>query len=88
MGEVFHNWSEKITQEKDGKVLGSKFLGKTVLFLLNPASAISNKINKALDHKFIQSATSNIVISRKRLNPLVNDGQKTNYIGVRIDFKF
>lgn len=88
IGEVFHDWSNKITNEQNGKVLGSKFLGKTALFLLNPATSISNKINEVLGHKLIQSATSNIVISRRRINPFFNDGQRTNYIGIRVDFHY
>lgn len=88
IGEVFYQFSQNI-EANNGKLFNSKRLGKIVLFLLNPASHISDSINKLLGHKVIQSAQGNIVISRRKIeSPLPGQANVTNYFGFRLDFTF
>lgn len=84
MGEVFYEWSEKI-KANNGVLWGSPRAGKAVLFLLSPADAISNKINEYLEHRVIQDAETNLVISRTK-DPLT--GSSRSYIGLEMVFKF
>lgn len=85
LGELFYQWGEKI-KANDGKVLGHKSIGSVVMFVLNPADKLSRLINRALDQKFIQTAQSNLVLSRKR--SLTYPGVYSNYIGVELKFAF
>lgn len=85
LGEVFYRWQEKI-KTNGGKVLGSDRLGSVALFLLNPATHISNSINKVIGAKIIQNSETNLVISRRPVLDI--PGQRSNYIGIEMKFKF
>lgn len=85
LGEIFYKWSQSI-EANDGKALGSKKLGSTLLFIFNPARSLSNQINKLVGTKIIQGVESNFVVGRKSVPGL--NGVKTNYIGLEMKFKF
>ena len=86
LGEMFYSWAKKIQNENNGEVLGSKKLGKVILFLLNPAGGISNSINRVLNHKLIKNSKTELVMSRKRsIDPRV---QNSNYIGIQLRFEY
>lgn len=85
MGEVFYQWANKI-KNNDGRVLGSKKIGKVALFVLNPAQELSQSLNKVLGSKVIQNAQTELVISRKRsIDPTL---PPSNYIGLQLKFQW
>ncbi len=86
MGEVFYNWSEKI-KSGDDRILGSKKLGKVVLYVLNPAQELSKSINQVLGHRVIQNAKTEFILSRKKSNDPINPGT-SNYIGIQLRFQW
>lgn len=85
LGEFFYRWTNKI-EANGGKVLGSKRLGSVILFVFNPAKKLSGKINSLVGRKVIQNAETNFVLGRKSVPGL--QGEKTNYIGFELKFKF
>lgn len=55
LGEVFYRLENRI-KDNGGVVMGSKRLGNMAMILLNPASALSDKINGVLGTNAIQNA--------------------------------
>lgn len=91
MGEMFYQWQQKI-DANDGKLLGSNFLGKTAAVLMNPAGAMSKKINKWLHFEFIKDEQFYISNRRPTLDlpfmPNEDDMIYTRYLGAGIRFLF
>ena len=85
LGEVFYNWSLKI-EANNGKVLNSKGLGSVILFLLNPAGELSQKINHLLGSRVVRKAETDFVMSRKTDHFF--PGLQSNYIGIYLKFSF
>ncbi len=90
MGEVFYSWSNAI-ELNNGKVLGSKTLGKTVSVLLDPAGALGKQINKVAKYKLIRN--SELVFTNKSpfansLNPLGVENADPSYMGLQLKFKY
>lgn len=85
LGELGYHFSQKI-EANGGRVLGSYRLGKILMVLLNPGRSISNAFNKIVGKKIIQSAEGNLVVGRKSDPFFV--GQKYNYVGLQLGFKF
>jgi hypothetical protein len=87
IGEKFYEWDHKI-RENDGLLLGSKALGSTTLFLMNPAGEISKGINRLVDRQnFIKEANTYFIVrssSPNRHGPQDDGG----YVGVTFEFKF
>ncbi len=86
-GEIFYQAQKKI-DEHDGKVLGSRRIGKVATIVLNPAGALSDKINRVLDKKFIKD--SQMQFSTGTTNSTINDGNfKKSYApGIQLKFQF
>ncbi len=85
LGELGYYFSQKI-EAQGGRVFGSRKLGKVLMVLLNPGRSISDTMNRLLGKPFIQSAEGNLVLGRK--NDPFFAGQKHNYVGLQLVFKF
>ncbi len=91
IGEVFYSWGNAI-ERNDGKLLGSKGLGKTATVLMNPAGALAKKINHIAKYKLIKDAELSFVTK----NPMNNspifgneiNGEDKKYMGLQLKFKF
>lgn len=84
MGEAFFQLSEKIQNENNGKVLGSKKMGQLALFLLNPAQSISNQVNRIFESKIVQNSKFNLVLGKRKSYNF--QGINSNYMGLQLDF--
>lgn len=84
LGEVFYQYSQKI-KANGGTVMGSKRLGKVMLFVLNPAGEISDQINKFMGSRVVQEGKAELVLSRKKSDFF---GRQSNYIGIQFNFNF
>jgi hypothetical protein len=91
IGEVFYSWGNAI-ERNNGKLLGSKGLGKTATVLMNPAGALAKKINNIAKYKLIKDAELSFVTKNPMDNSHVfsnelNDKDK-KYMGLQLKFKF
>lgn len=91
MGEIFYRLENRI-KANGGEVMGSKRAGNMAMILLNPASALSDKINNVLGKEVIQSAKLEL-FSKK--SACVNTAQiGEDYLcnrpinGLKLQFKF
>lgn len=84
MGELFYNTYSDI-KNNNGEALGSKQLGSVMMFILNPAGELSDSINRAMNKRFIQESTGNLV-TRSGQDPVTS--LPYSYIGVNLEFKF
>lgn len=84
MGELLFNAYSDI-KNNQGELLGSKQLGSVMMFILNPAGELSDSINKAMNKRFVQESTGNLVMRSGR-DPVTR--LPYSYIGVNLEFKF
>ena len=90
IGEKFYDWDKDI-RANDGKLLKSKRLGSTALFLMNPAGEISKKMNKFADNKnFIKDAKTYVVVRNEAVAGVNGNKsiQQKEFIGLKFEFKF
>ncbi|MFP5520269.1 MAG: DUF3943 domain-containing protein [Bdellovibrionia bacterium] len=87
LGEVFYTTYKDI-EANGGRVMGSKKLGSVSLFLLNPAGAISKKINQVFDSKVVQSTDTQFVLRQTRPQFAGANAKKSTYVGLQLNFKF
>ena len=90
IGEAFFVWERRI-QADNNELLGSRFLGKSMLLFLNPAGSLSNQINRALgDQTSIQEAHTYLVMSPgySRMDPGEGYIAEPAWIGIRTSFRF
>lgn len=82
LGELFYR-AELHILANDGKLAGSKKLGKLAMVVLNPMGAISNGVNGLLGSKVIQNAEASIFMRREDQN-----GMPVSTVGVQLRFVF
>lgn len=88
MGEAFYQAQLKI-DANGGKLLGSKALGTTATVLMNPAGALSKKINKMFDGKVIKDASFSFTTK----NPIKHEipglpAKDHGYMGIQLKLIF
>jgi hypothetical protein len=86
VGEQFYKWDQQI-RANDGMVGGSKSLGSTTLFLMNPAQEISKRMNQFWgDRPIIKGSKTELIIGRKGALSL----SETSGVhrGIKFKFKF
>lgn len=89
MGEAFYQAQLKI-DANGGKLLGSKALGTTASVLMNPAGALSKKINKLFDGNVVKDASFSFTTK----NPIKDDflgpapAKKDGYMGIQLKLIF
>lgn len=82
LGELFYRAEQSILAQ-NGKLMGSRKLGKLALVVLNPMGTISAAINRGLGSRVIQDSSADLVVRSEEKN-----GMPSNYIGVQIQFVF
>lgn len=93
LGEKFYEWDKKI-RANDGKLLKSKKLGSTALFLMNPAGEMSKGINRLIESQnFLKDGKTYVVMRNRSQEDGINhieakDTKDKGYIGLKFEFKF
>lgn len=82
LGEMFYRAEQNIVAN-EGRLAGSKKLGKVALVVLNPMGAISSSINKAVGSKVIQEAKADWIVRSEDRN-----GIRVNTFGFVARFSF
>lgn len=82
LGEMFYRAEQNI-RANDGRLAGSKKLGKVALVVLNPMGAVSDSINKAIGSKVIKDAKADWVVRTQN-----RDGVRVSSVGVEFQFVF
>jgi hypothetical protein len=86
VGEQFYRWDQKI-RANDGMLGGSKSLGTTTLFLMNPAQEISKKMNQFWGGRaIIKDSKTELIIGPKGALSLSETGGV--HRGIKFKFKF
>lgn len=85
LGELMYRAELSIVANQ-GKLMGSKALGKLALVILNPMGALSSSINKALGSQVIQSAKADWVVRNEQHEH--QQGVSSTYVGVQLRFVF
>lgn len=91
IGEAFYIWEQRI-EANNNLLMGSPWLGKTVLVLLNPAGSASSGINRLLNGK-PESATglqSGWIIQPPHSGFIPGQGQiiEPGWVGVEVKYGF
>jgi len=91
IGEAFYIWERRI-EANNSQVLGSSFLGKTALVLLNPAGSTSAGINRLLNNKPFETSglQSSWIIQPPRSAFIPGKGQvsEPGWLGLEVKYGF
>ncbi|WP_072325531.1 DUF3943 domain-containing protein [Marinospirillum alkaliphilum] len=90
VGEAFFTWEQRIKANQN-ELMGSRALGNTTLFLLNPAGSLSARINRAFgDDEPVTGAYTQLVYSPayQRFEPGSGYTAEPSWVGVKVGFLF
>lgn len=91
IGEAFYIWEQRI-EANSNQLMGSTFLGKSMLVLLNPAGTTSAGINRLLNGKPKEASglQSGWIIQPPRSGFIPGEGQRVDpgWLGLEVKYSF